>query len=143
MQQYYGHPANRFWPLLTQLLGYQSVPATYEGKKQMLLDNHIALWDVIGSCQRQGSLDTAIKSEQPNDIEGFLKQHPNLRIICCNGKKAASVFKKYTKSIQLGSIKVCCLPSTSPANAGWRLPMLIQSWHPIKEVLTQIKNPEY
>ena len=56
MQQYYGHPQNRFWPLVTMLLGYAEVPLDYADKKQMLLDNRIALWDVLGYCEREGSL---------------------------------------------------------------------------------------
>ena len=56
MQQYYGHPQNRFWPLLAALLGYQEVPAAYADRKRMLIDNRIALWDVLGCCEREGSL---------------------------------------------------------------------------------------
>ena len=68
LQQYYGHPQNRFWPLLALLLGYEKVPDAYAEKKQMLLDNRIALWDVLGYCQREGSLDSDITGEQPNDL---------------------------------------------------------------------------
>lgn len=130
LQQYYGHPQNRFWPLLTLLLGYEKVPDAYaEKKKQMLLDNRIALWDVLGYCQREGSLDSDITGEQPNDLAGFLKQHPQIHTICCNGGKAAAAFKKYTKQVDLQGITVHCLPSTSPANARWHLPMLLEAWN--------------
>ncbi|MCD7875141.1 MAG: DNA-deoxyinosine glycosylase [Acidaminococcaceae bacterium] len=127
LQQYYGHPQNRFWPLLTLLLGYEKVPDTYAEKKQMLLDNRIALWDVLDYCQREGSLDSDITGEQPNDLAGFLKQHPQIHTICCNGGKAAAAFKKYTKQVDLQGITVHCLPSTSPTNARWRLPMLLEA----------------
>lgn len=128
LQQYYGHPQNRFWPLLVLLLGYEKVPDAYAEKKQMLLDNRIALWDVLCYCQREGSLDSDITGEQPNDLAGFLEQHPQIHTICCNGGKAAAAFKKYTKQVDLQGITVHCLPSTSPANARWRLPMLLEAW---------------
>jgi TDG/mug DNA glycosylase family protein len=131
LQQYYGHPQNRFWPLLALLLGYEKVPDAYAEKKQMLLDNRIALWDVLCYCQREGSLDSDITGEQPNDLAGFLKQHPQIHTICCNGGKAAAALKKYTKQVDLQGITVHCLPSTSPANARWRLPMLLEAWQVI------------
>ena len=60
----------------------------------MLLDNRIALWDVLGYCEREGSLDSDITCEQPNDLAGFLQNHPQIHTICCNGGKAAATFKK-------------------------------------------------
>ena len=76
MQQYYGHPQNRFWPLVTMLLGYAEVPFDYADKKQMLLDNRIALWDVLGYCEREGSLDSDITCEQPNDCLLYTSPSP-------------------------------------------------------------------
>lgn len=131
MQQYYGHPQNRFWPLVTMLLGYAEVPLDYADKKQMLLDNSIALWDVLGYCEREGSLDSDITCEQPNDLAGFLQNHPQIHTICCNGGKAAAAFKKYTRQLDLQRITVHFLPSTSPANARWRLPKLLEAWQVI------------
>ena len=114
MQQYYGHPQNRFWPLVT-----------------MLLDNRIALWDVLGYCEREGSLDSDITCEQPNDLAGFLQNHPQIHTICCNGGKAAATFKKYTRQLDLQRITVHFLPSTSPANARWSLTKLLEAWQVI------------
>ena len=114
MQQYYGHPQNRFWPLVT-----------------MLLDNRIALWDVLGYCEREGSLDSDITCEQPNDLAGFLQNHPQIHTICCNGGKAAAAFKKYTRQLDLQRITVHFLPSTSPANARWSLTKLLEAWQVI------------
>ncbi|MCQ5184185.1 DNA-deoxyinosine glycosylase [Phascolarctobacterium faecium] len=128
MQQYYGHPQNRFWPLVTMLLGYAEVPWDYADKKQMLLDNSIALWDVLGYCEREGSLDSDITCEQPNDLAGFLQNHPQIHTICCNGGKAAAAFKKYTRQLDLQRITVHFLPSTSPANARWSLTKLLEAW---------------
>lgn len=131
LQQYYGHPQNRFWPLLAALLGYQEVPAAYADRKRMLIDNRIALWDVLGCCEREGSLDADITGERPNDLAGFLQRHPQIHTICCNGGKAAAAFKKYTRQLDLQGITVYCLPSTSPANARWRLPLLLEAWQVI------------
>lgn len=131
LQQYYGHPQNRFWPLLAALLGYQEVPAAYADRKRMLIDNRIALWDVLGYCEREGSLDADITGERPNDLAGFLQRHPQIHTICCNGGKAAAAFKKYTRQLDLQGITVHCLPSTSPANARWRLPLLLEAWQVI------------
>lgn len=131
LQQYYGHPQNRFWPLLAALLGYQEVPAVYADRKRMLIDNRIALWDVLGCCEREGSLDSDITGERPNDLAGFLQRHPQIHTICCNGGKAAASFKKYTRQLDLQGITVHCLPSTSPANARWRLPLLLEAWQVI------------
>lgn len=140
--QYYGHPHNRFWPLMAQLLGYQAVPAGYQQKLQMLLANRIALWDVLGYCQREGSLDAAITGEQPNDLAGFLRQHPQLTVICAMAAKLPAALKKYSKTIDLSGITVYNLPSTSPANARWRLPQLAAAWQIVQTTADQAnKNP--
>lgn len=133
LQQYYGHLQNRFWPVVAQILGYAAVPAAYSDKKQMLLEHRIALWDVLGYCQREGSLDADITSEEPNDLGGFIGQHPQLTTICCNGGKAAATFRKYTRRLDLSELEIHYLPSTSPANARWRLPALVAVWQVIKK----------
>ena len=131
MQQYYGHPQNRFWPLLAALLGYQEVPAAFADRKRMLNANRIALWDVLGCCEREGSLDADFTGERPYDLAGFLQRHPQIHTICCNGGKAAAAFKKYTRQLDLQGITVHCLPSTSPANARWSLTKLLEAWQVI------------
>ena len=75
-QQYYAHPQNRFWPMMADLLG-EALPSRYEEKLAMLLDHHIALWDSIGQCEREGSLDSAIREERGNDFTALL--HPASR----------------------------------------------------------------
>lgn len=116
---------------MTMLLGYAEVPLDYADKKQMLLDNRIALWDVLGYCEREGSLDSDITCEQPNDLAGFLQNHPQIHTICCNGGKTAAAFKKYTRQLDLQRITVHFLPSTSPANARWSLTKLLEAWQVI------------
>ena len=128
--QYYAHPQNRFWPLMSLLLtGAEHPPTKYENRLRMLLDHHIALWDAIHSCERQGSLDTAIKRETGTDIPALLAAYPNLRTICFNGGKAFRSFRKcHGELISRDDIRFCPLPSTSPANARWSMEMLREEW---------------
>lgn len=128
-QQYYAHPQNRFWPLMARLLGEASVPSAYAGRLHMLLRHHIALWDSIGTCKRDGSLDSAIKNEQGNDFSALLKNYPAIRTICFNGGKSAQAFRRYNKTLlSRDDLAFHALPSTSPANARWRMEMLAEEW---------------
>lgn len=127
-QQYYAHPQNRFWPMMAHLLG-EELPSAYEEKLAMLLRHHIALWDSIGSCEREGSLDSAIRHEQGNDFAALLQEYPGIRAIYFNGGKSAQAFKRYNKALLARpDIAFHAMPSTSPANARWRLPMLEETW---------------
>lgn len=105
---YYGHPQNRFWPLLEQITN-DPVPSDIPGKKSFLLRHHIALYDVISACERTGSLDSAIREIVPADLSVI----PNFRslAIFTNGKLAAKIFAK-----QYPDLAFTALPSTSPAN---------------------------
>ncbi len=121
---YYGHPQNRFWRVLAQLTGYQ-IPETVEEKKKMLLENRIAVWDVIASCKIIGSSDSSIKDVVPNDIGGLLER-TEIERIYANGGKAYELYMKYIyPNVKREIIK---LPSTSPANAAFRLERLVQEW---------------
>lgn len=130
---YYGHPRNRFWNVVTQVCnelegrekGLQKTPRTIEEKKCFLLKNHIALWDVIASCDIQGSSDSSIQNVVANDIDGILKE-ADIRAIFCNGDKAYQLFLKYCK--KEGQPPVYKLPSTSPANAAWDDKRLAGAW---------------
>lgn len=108
---YYMHPRNRFWTMMERITG-DPVPESIEGKRQFLLDHHIAVMDSIYSCERQGSLDSNITDVVPNDIEQVLRVAP-IRGVFCNGKKSYQVAKR-----AFPHIPIRCLPSTSPANAG-------------------------
>lgn len=128
-QQYYAHPQNRFWPLMARLLEEPAVPLVYEERLQMLLRHHIALWDSLDTCDRDGSLDSAIKNEQGNDFTALLAKYPKIKTICFNGGKSAQAFKRYNKALlSRRDIAFYALPSTSPANARWRLEMLAAKW---------------
>ena len=101
--------------------------ATIDEKIQFLHQHHVALWDVIATCEITGSADASITNATPNDITGLLKKAP-IRKICCNGTKSWELFQKY---IQLGlenKLPIVKLPSTSPANAVWTLKKLVAAW---------------
>lgn len=122
---YYGHPGNRFWKVISSLTGSSIVPQTAEEKKKLLLDNKIALWDVIKSCEIKGSSDTSIKNVTINDIQGLIFKS-NIKKLYANGNLAYSLYNKYCFD-KIG-IDIIKLPSTSPANAGFSLDKLISLW---------------
>ena len=127
-QQYYAHPQNRFWRLMGLFCSVENLQDfDYQEKLQILLKNKIALWDVIQSCNRDGSLDSNIQNEVPNNIPDLLKQFPNIKIICLNGNKAYTAFKKYFPDL-LEKYNCYKLPSTSPANASYKLANLYKEW---------------
>ena len=123
-QFFYGHPQNRFWCVLAAVLGCE-VPKTIAEKQEMLLSHHIAIWDVIASCEIVGSSDSSIKNAVPNDISVVLNGSRVKRIFV-NGKTAEKYYNKYI----FPKIKIAAtaLPSTSPANAAFSLESLISAW---------------
>lgn len=129
IQFYYGHSQNRFWKVLAQILELE-VPQTVEEKKVFLLENQIALWDVIESCSIVGSSDTSIKDVVVNDFSEILA-NSKIKRIYVNGTKAYELYHKYAE--KKTGIKAIKLPSTSPANAAWRLERLCEAWKVILE----------
>lgn len=125
---FYGHPQNRFWKVIARVLG-EKTPATIHEKSTMLLKHNIAVWDVIHSCEIEGSADSSIKNAVPNDLSMIL-ENSKIKKIYVNGKKAEAMYKKYTEK-QTG-IKAIVLPSTSPANAAWNEDRLYEEWQKIK-----------
>lgn len=126
-QFYYGHPQNRFWKVLASVLGEKEVPDTIEKKRKMLLENGIALWDVIASCEIIGSADSTIKNVKENDMSVILEA-AKIGAIFTNGTKADTLFRKYCKEYCEAGIPVTKLPSTSPANAAWSVERLTMVW---------------
>ena len=114
MQQYYAHPQNKFWRILFELFDEEE-SEDYPEKVKFLQIKQIAVWDVIDSCEREGSLDTKIRNELHNDVSQLLKDYPNIQAIFCNGQKAFKNLEK-TKDINT-KIPTFVLPSTSPAHA--------------------------
>lgn len=121
---YYGHPQNRFWKVLARLTG-EKLPKSVEEKKTMLLKHHIAVWDVIQSCDIIGSSDSSIKNVVPADIPNVLGGSRITKIFA-NGDKAYKLYKKYSEE-QTG-IEAVKLPSSSPANAAFTLERLTDAW---------------
>ena len=131
-QQYYAHPQNRFWKVMAYICKEPNLKEyDYNLKLKTLLQNNIALWDTIKSCKREGSLDSEIQNEAPNDIRKLLKKYPNIQMICLNGNKSFSAFKKYFPDL-LEKCSCYKMPSTSPANARFNLEKLLAEWEVIK-----------
>ena len=121
---FYGHPQNRFWKVIAAV--FEDVPpATIPEKKIFLTKHHIALWDVIASCDIKGSSDASIENVVANDLSIILRS-ANIRSIFVNGKTAEKYYKKYIKPRT--GIEAVCLPSTSPANAAWSEDALADQW---------------
>lgn len=126
---FYGHPQNRFWKVVSAVFD-EDVPQTIEEKKAFLLRNHIAVWDVIQSCDIKGSSDASIKNVMANDLNIILKA-AEIKAIFVNGKTALKYYQKYTEPL-IGRAAIC-LPSTSPANAAWNMERLIEKWKELKD----------
>ena len=125
---FYGHKQNRFWKVVSAVFE-EEVPKTIPQKKAFLLRNHIALWDVIHSCDIIGSSDSSIKNVVANDLSIIL-EHSGIRKIFVNGKTAEKYYIKYSEKDT--HIKAICLPSTSPANAAFSVDRLTEAWKTIK-----------
>lgn len=124
LQFFYGHPQNRFWPLLAQLCG-ENTPQCISEKRDFLLRNHIAVWDVIQSCDITGSSDSSIKNAVPNDLSPILNT-ASIAAIYTNGGVSHQLYTKYLyPKTKITDIR---LPSTSPANAAFSMERLIQEW---------------
>ena len=121
---FYGHPQNRFWPLLGRILECE-IPPDIEGRKMLLLDRGIALWDTIEECDIIGSSDSSIKNVIPVDIMRILDT-ADIRAIYCNGGTSYRLFMKYLYPVC--GICPVQLPSTSPANAAWSADRLYEEW---------------
>ena len=127
---YYGHPRNRFWPVLAALFN-ASVPESIDDKKALLLQNGVALWDVLRTCDIDASSDASIQNPCANDFTTLFSALPNLRVFA-NGQTATALYRKHV--YQDTGISIIPLPSTSPANAAWTLVRLTEAWEKIKTV---------
>jgi hypoxanthine-DNA glycosylase len=142
-QQYYGHPQNAFWPIMGRLFG-AGPELPYDERKRILCENHVAVWDVLRECHREGSLDTAIRveTESPNDFASFLADHPLIETIFFNGGKAETAFRRHALAQVVESgrdLKFIRLPSTSPAHAGRSFAQKLAAW---RAVARAIRRPD-
>lgn len=137
VQFFYGHPQNRFWRVLAALFD-EPVPEDNAERTDLLLRHHIALWDVLASCDIEGASDASIANARPNDLARVLSAAP-IRQIFCTGATAARYFGKLCEpTCDRAAIK---LPSTSPANAAWSLPRLVDAYRPVAEAVTPFEPP--
>jgi hypoxanthine-DNA glycosylase len=131
-QQYYAHPRNAFWPIMAELFQF-SLELGYRQRCQCLVEHRVAVWDVLKTCTRSGSLDSAIVSSSivANDFAGFLELHPRIRLICFNGATAEQAYRRHVLPGLSGapaSIRLQRLPSTSPAHAAMTLAEKTAQW---------------
>lgn len=130
-QAYYAHPRNRFWPVMGAVFGFDPALA-YEERLERLRRAGVALWDTIESCERTGSLDTAILRPVPSDVAALLEREPTIERLVLNGTKSAEVWRRFgaptLAAERLQALEVVRCPSTSPANARWRLEDLERVW---------------
>lgn len=135
-QQYYGHPQNQFWPVLSAIFGgnYASIPIntgvkSYQIRSDWLLSKKLGVWDVYASCEREGSLDSKIRQPVLNDFSTLKTHCPDLQAIAHNGGESF----KHAKHTQNLGVPVFKLPSTSPANASWSFERKLAAWRDVFE----------
>lgn len=121
---YYGHPQNRFWRVIAGITG-ENVPETTAEKKALLLGHRIAIWDVISSCDIEGSSDSSIRNVVPNEVDRLLEKS-SIKRIYGNGDKACRLYDRYC--LEKTGIDIKKLPSTSPANAAFSYERLLECW---------------
>lgn len=131
--QYYAHPRNAFWPIVGELFGARA-QLPYDERRRRLRASGVAVWDVLRSCRRRGSLDAAIEpeSETANDLPALLRSCPRIALIAFNGRKAESAFARHVIPLldvaAHARLRLVRLPSTSPAHAGMRPEQKLTAW---------------
>ncbi len=128
---FYGHPQNRFWPVLAAVFG-EPAPQTIEDKRSLALRHRIAMWDTLAACDIRGASDTSIRNPVANDLPWLIAQ-TQVRAVFCTGTTSYKYYKKLCQP-QTG-IEAVCLPSTSPANAAWSKERLIQAYSVIAQAV--------
>lgn len=123
-QQYYGHPRNHFWPLLSAIWGVDLTTLSYRARLAELRRRGLGLWDIYASCQRIGSLDSAIEDAVLNDLASLRLRAPGLRLVAHNGGESARAMRQ----VQALGLPVLQLPSSSPANASWSFARKLEAW---------------
>jgi hypoxanthine-DNA glycosylase len=137
MQQYYAHPRNVFWKLMTQILGADG-DLPYTRRLKILTSHRIALWDVLAAAKRPGSLDSSIvgATALANEFADFYRAHPQIRLVCFNGRKAGELYRRLVLprlSAEFAAMRYVSMPSTSPAHAGMTFAEKLERWKTIKE----------
>lgn len=123
-QQYYGHPRNHFWPILSAIWQVDLVAMPYARRLVEVQRRGLGIWDVYATCRREGSLDSAIEEPVLNDLASLVQRAPSLRAIAHNGGESARAMRT-TRTL---GVPVLRLPSTSPANASWSFARKLEAW---------------
>lgn len=126
-KQYYAHPRNQFWPLLSALWGEDLTVLPYAARLQRLRAHGLGLWDVIAECRREGSLDSAIREARYNDLASLRRRAPLLLAVAHNGGESARAMRI---TAEFG-LAVYRLPSSSPAHASWSFERKLEAWHEV------------
>jgi hypoxanthine-DNA glycosylase len=124
-RQYYAHKQNQFWKILGAVIDRPLYEMDYAAKQAAVKEAGLAIWDVYASCERAGSLDSAIRAGQPNDFGRLAKSAPGIRRICFNGQAAG----RFAPQLQALGFETLVLPSTSPANATWSFERKLAAWY--------------
>jgi TDG/mug DNA glycosylase family protein len=127
-KEYYGNPKNRFWAVMEELF---AIPAalSYPERTLRLTQEKIALWDVVRGCTREGSADSRIRNPVPNDIAGFVRAHPSVRLVALNGSTASRLYHHFA---EVSGIPSVTLPSTSPAHAAVTFAEKVRQWEVVR-----------
>lgn len=138
-EQYYAHPRNSFWFIMTKLFA-NNTELDYAQRKALLRNNRVALWDVLNTCQRKGSLDSSIKNESTivNDFNKFFAEHPLIKAVYFNGSRAQQEYNKHVLALldeKFSAIEYIRMPSTSPAMASLNREQKLQQWKSILQYL--------
>ena len=128
-QQYYGHPQNQFWKILSALWAQDLQALPYEQRLAVVRDRGLGIWDVYAACEREGSLDSAIREAECNDLGRVRRECPQLRAIAHNGGESF----RHARHTQALGLPVYRLPSTSPANASWSFERKLAAWREVFE----------
>jgi len=141
LQQYYGHPRNAFWPIMSALFN-DNIDQSYSSRKNLLIINNIAVWDVLQRCERTGSLDANINftTAKTNDFNCLFKHHPNINRVFFNGKLAEKIYKQRilpNLDNRYAYLDYCYLPSTSTAYAALKIEQKIEAWKAINQSMVK------
>ncbi len=136
-QQYYAHPQNAFWRLIAEILGFERT-LSYRERVAELIRRRIALWDVLESCRRPGSLDADIRAETANDFAAFFAAHPAIHTVFFNGGKAQASYRRLVlPHLKRRNLRYHRLPSTSPAHAALNFAAKKRAWRKIRPALDE------
>jgi len=131
LNQYYGHGGNTFWKLIFDIYE-EPFSLIYDKRKDVLINNHIALWDVLQACEREGSADNSILMEEANNFKSFFENHLDIKLIAFNGQNAESYFLKYSN--YKPDVSYITLPSTRPANTWKTFDEKLTEWKILKTI---------